>query len=654
MRVRSCLPVVVLSLLAACASGSSGTPADNPVADVDAAVVADNPIAGETSVDPGVDEDADVSGPADAAEVHTPDPFAPGLAAALQQVLEEYLRFSGDPGVAFAIHDGDRRWWSSVAGLADVRKGEAVGPTSLFRVGSNTKPIVATWILQLVEEGSVDLDAPLTKYLPEYPQWEKITVRHLLGMQGGIPENVTDLAVLATVLTQPDHVWTPVEIMAAVKDKPLLFEPGTAGAYSNSEFILLGMIGEKVTGRKAADELRDRFFVPLGMTSTRLETQGDPTDNLVHGYMDLAVIAPLLGLPDAMFIAIPQELYLEGTRTVDANTLMPPSLTWTAGAIVSRPDDLAEFHRALQTGKLIGPDLLEQMRAWHPITLLGGTVDYGLGLMRYVTSIGDVWGHGGLNFGFHVESFYQAELDIAFSHMHNFLPAQTVAVTEEAMKAVLAGAETVLPACTIPDAFYTDGADDGPAIRLRFKGVVGEKGKAETLHAGMASAEGNLGAEDFRLYGIDRLGIFAGATVTTALTGQRLEVIAWGATPDGKLRQLSLNLDPVLLGKAGADGSVPLAATDHYAASAVVIDIELAADRKTILKTCVNAMPDYSRTARLHPCDGTTSGTKAGQMLRLGALLPMTTDTAKIDAYLKPLQIDRCTCFDEGAPVPCT
>jgi hypothetical protein len=294
------------------------------------------------------------------------------------------------------------------------------------------------------------------------------------------------------------------------------------------------------------------------------------------------------------------------------------------------------------------------LRAWHPVSLLGGTVDYGLGLMRYGTPMGDVYGHGGLNFGFHVETFYQPDLDLAFSHMHNFLPAQTLAVTEEALTAVLLGASIVRPSCTVPEAFFTDGADEGPGIRLLFKGIVGEKGKPATLHAGMATASGNLGAGDFRLYGIDRLAIYAGAVVADSVAGKRLEIVAWGATPEGKTRQLLLSLDPGLKDRVGADGSIALSAADLYAASAVVIDIDLGADSKTVLKTCVNAMPDYARTARLYPCEGAAYGTSPGEMLRLGALLPMTTDDAKIKAYLKPLKMDRCTCYDgKGQAIAC-
>jgi D-alanyl-D-alanine carboxypeptidase len=605
--------------------------------------------------DPGADTPEDLAADVPA-DVPGPGPFDPALAAYLQQILDEYVHFSGDPGIAFAIHDGDRRTWSGVAGMADVLAEKPVTADSRFRVGSNTKPITATWILQLVEEGKIDLDAAVTDYFPEYPQWSAITVRHLLGMQSGIPEYIADTTVLLTVLGDPEHVWTPAEVLAVVKDKPLLFAPGTGGAYTNASWILLGMIGEKVTGRTARDEIHDRLLAPLGLKDTYLEVAGDPTDRLVHGYMDMSVLVPLMKLPSAMFAVIPEDMYLPGTQTIDATSLLHPSLTWTAGSIVSTPDDLATFQRALQRGQLLGTDMMNEMRDWHTITLLGGTVDYGLGLMRQQTAIGDLIGHGGLNFGFHVETYYSPDLDAAFCHMHNFLPAQTAAVTTEALTAFLTGGADPLAGCEVPDSFFGDSPVEEPVLKIRFKGPVGEASKPAEQQPGMSSTWASLGGPSWvRLFGFDRVGIYAGAALSTSIAGTYVTMTSWGKGDGGDnyLREMFWNLKPDLLARANADGVVTLAAADAWAAGAMLMDYELD-DNLKVVKGCIVAVSDVAQNARVFACDGAATMVAPGKMLRVAGRLPLTTDVATIEGVASALGMTRCTCYDAAQqPVTC-
>ena len=603
-------------------------------------------LAAEATADPGLEMPV------------TPDVFAPALSTALQAVLDDYIRFSGDPGIAFAIRDGDKRQWTGVAGVSDLVAKTPVTVENRFRVGSNTKPITATWILQLVEEGLVDLDVPLTTYLPEYPQWSAITVRDLLGMQSGIPEYITDTTLLIQVLSDPAHVYTPAEVLGFVKDKALLFTPGTGGAYSNSDYVLLGLIGEKVTGKKARDQFQERFFTPLGLTHTVLEQAGDPTDQLMHGYMDLSVLVPLLKLPSAMFAVIPESLYVNGTQTIDATNLLHPSLTWTAGAIVSTPADLATFQRVLQRGELLGPDMMTQMHTFHTITLLGGSVDYGLGLMRQQTPLGVLYGHGGLNFGFHVETYYQPDLDVAFCHMHNYLPAQTVAVTSGVVGTYLSAGKDALDACAVPDGMFA-GVEDAtdPYVKMLFKGKVGDAAKLAEAEAGMSSAWVTQGLAWNRLAGLDRVGIFSSALISTTLGSKRLNVNAWGKGPEGDnwLEEVVLNLDPAMLAQTAAGREVNLLETDGYNASVALVDIELYPDLKG-KKSCVVAVPDFAKKSSLYVCPGGANppAFDVGVTTRFAARLGLTTDTAKIDAYLVPVGLTRCSCLDEtGAAMTC-
>lgn len=660
--VRALAALAVAAVLAAGCGGSDGPgitadlAMDVPPADVPDAVD------GPDGALPDVRDDVpptDVPGdlPADVPpDVPVPGPFEPALASYFQQILDEYVHFSGDPGIAFALHDGDKRTWSGVAGMADVLAKKPVTADSQFRVGSNTKPITATWILQLVEEGKISLDDTVTDYFPEYPQWDAITVRHLLGMQSGIPEYIADTSVLLTVLGDPEHVWTPAEVLAVVKDKPLLFAPGTGGAYTNASWILLGMIGEKVTGNTARDEIRTRLLEPLGLKNTYLEVAGDPTDRLVHGYMDMSVLVPLMKLPSAMFAVIPEEMYLPGTQTIDATSLLHPSLTWTAGSIVSTPDDLATFQRALQRGQLLGADMMNEMRDWHTITLLGGEVDYGLGLMRQKTAIGDLYGHGGLNFGFHVETYYSPSLDGAFCHMHNFLPAQTAAVTTEVLTAFLTGGADPLEGCEVPESFFGESPVEEPVLKIRFKGPVGEASKPLELQPGMSSTWATLGGPTWvRLFGFDRVGIYAGAALSTSIAGTYVTMTSWGKGDGGDnfLREMFWNLKPDLLARADADGVVTLTSADAWSAGAMLMDYELDENLKAT-KGCVVAVTDVAANARLYACDGAATVVAPGKMLRVAGRLPLTTDVTAIDGVVAALGMKRCTCYDAAQqPVEC-
>jgi D-alanyl-D-alanine carboxypeptidase len=591
--------------------------------------------------------------PLEAAEVAPPGEFSQEDRAALQAILDDYIRFSEDPGVAFAIHDGDRRWWSGTAGYAVVQSQTPVTADSLFRVGSNTKPMTAAWILLLVEEGLVELDEPVATYLPQYPQWKDITVRHLLGMRSGLPEFLNAPATIPTVLSDPTHDFSPAEVVDFIQDRPVDFAPGQGCTYSNTNYTLLGMIGEAVTGRRAADELKDRIFEPLGLKDTYLEMTGDPTDRLAHGYMDLAVLIPLMRLPPLIVGLFPEELFLGDTSVLDATTLLPPSLTWTAGAVVSRPDDLAVFQRALQSGKLLKPETMLEMRQFHLCNLLGGQVQYGLGVMMAPTAIGPLYGHGGLNFGFHVETYYSPDLDAAFSHMHNFLPAQVVTVTEQALAVALGGAGEIPAPCEVPADLFGSVPVDQPYLKLMLKGPVGSG--AATDSASMASAWANLGDGWSRMYGVDRLGLYAAAVRKPVAGVDTLTLTAWGPSSSGTshVRQLQFSLGAPVLDRVDAEGFVSLGMADLASAFPAIIDLELGDAAFQVRKACVVGAPDLARPSRLYFCDGPGSAAP-GKMLRMAAAVGLTADQQTIEAYLSYSGRDRCTCFDDGGqPVAC-
>lgn len=570
----------------------------------------------------------------------------------LQAILDDYIRFSEEPSIAFAIEMGNKKW-SGVAGESELQSGKPVSQQTRFRVGSNTKPITATWILMLVEEGKVDLDEPITTYLPQYPQWSGIKVRHLLGMESGLPEILSAPTTLLTVLSKPDSSFTPAQVLDFIKDVPVLFAPGEGCSYSNADFVVLGLIGEAVTGRQAALELKERIFDPLGMGETYLEMTGDSPELLAHGYMDLAVLGPLLKLPSLLLSLFDKELFLGESLMVDATTLLPPSLTWTAGSIVSVPADLATFQRALQSGRLLKRETVEAMRQVQPCNLFGGTVQYGLGMMRLESVEGPVFGHGGLNFGFHVETWYVPSLDVAYSHTHNVLPAEVVTVNQQAV-AVAAG-EVLPESCEIPASLFDAIDPQKPYVKLRFKGTVGDGSSVQHISgAGMGSARVRLGETEDRYYGFDCVGIYSEAALVSADGASTLSITAFGPSGNSThLRRLDVSVDASQFNSADRDEFVSLDFSDPSKPFPAVTELTLVETSFAWTSECIVAVPDLTQQAKAYLCDGIES-LDQGEMLRMGMAVAMTDESQAVEAYLEGAGIDRCICFDDtNRPVTC-
>ena len=229
---------------------------------------------------------------------------------------------AGIPGVAVYVRDRGRTTVVS-RGYDDLEAKRPMSVADRFRIGSVTKSFVATIVLQLVNEGKLSLDDSVEQWLPGVvPNGSAITIRHLLSHRSGLFDYVNDKQILAPYLNgHLDHVWTPLQIVRmATKHKPL-FAPGAPGkqSYSNTGYVLLGLVIEKVTGRPFAEELNTRIFRPLGLKHTTFPTTPKLPGRYAHGYTKVLGPAP-----------------------VDI-TEISPSLFGAAGAIFSTPADVARL-----------------------------------------------------------------------------------------------------------------------------------------------------------------------------------------------------------------------------------------------------------------------------------------------------------------------
>ncbi len=310
----------------------------------------------------------------------TPAPDVAGIVAALESALA-----NGAPG-AMARYSGPDGVRGRAVGVRDRESGAAMDTQARFRVGSVSKTFSGIVLLQLVEEHRLKLDAPVNTYLEGLLPDNRITVRHLLSHRSGLAD-YTDAMFNETVPgfeAVRNRVFSYRELLDLSLAEPRTTEPGGAYAYSNTNFVVVGMLIEKLTGRPVADAYQRRIIKPLGLRQT---TYVHPDTRIkgthVRGYLH----------PDEA-----------GAPLVDS-TEQTVSWAQSAGAVISSPADLNTFTSALMRGRLLSPATLEAMTTVTP-TDGTNTRFYGLGLRRYDLSCGTrVYGHTGTVQGYYTYAF---------------------------------------------------------------------------------------------------------------------------------------------------------------------------------------------------------------------------------------------------------
>lgn len=206
---------------------------------------------------------------------------APPLDNVVDAIFKDAVH-PGQPGADVLVAKDGKILFEKSYGLADVERGIPITAETVFNLASITKPFTAAAILKLQEERRLSLDDTLSKYIPDYPRGNEITIRHLLTHTSGIPDKLGGTATLATATYPANRDY----LIALFKYLPLDFDPGAQYAYSNSGYYLLGYIIEKVSGQSYADYLRDAFFKPLGMNHTGIYQPGESGKAMPYLYRD--------------------------------------------------------------------------------------------------------------------------------------------------------------------------------------------------------------------------------------------------------------------------------------------------------------------------------------------------------------------------------
>ena len=293
---------------------------------------------------------------------------APALKTELRKLVHD-----GVPGATVLVRD-DNRTTVLTAGRSSLKPRAAMRKNVRFRVGSITKPMVATVVLQLVQEGRLTLDQSAASLLGDLVADKRITVRDLLAHTSGISEYTEDPRVFAPYLKgEFGHVWTPQQLIGFAEEHPPVFAPGADSDYSNTNYVLLGLIVEKVTGTTLGRQIRTRVFDPLHMSASSFATRPRIRGPHMNGY--------LIG---------------DGNQLLNV-TGVSPSVYWGAGNVISTTRDVADFLDGLLAGKLLPPGLLAQMSDFAPMY---PGFEYGLGLSRETLPCGTGVGHGGAVAGY--------------------------------------------------------------------------------------------------------------------------------------------------------------------------------------------------------------------------------------------------------------
>jgi len=314
-----------------------------------------------------------------------------GTAQQLQLILDEDVNALGVPGLQAFVRAADGRTWSGTSGTVDLGRKTLLRRDHVLRVGSITKTFTAVIILKLVEAGQLSLDDSLAEWFPGVPNAGVITIRQLLDHSSGIPEFLQDPEVIVKSIL-PSIRWKPQDLIDIALKKQPAFAPGSGWTYSNTNYLLLGLIAERLTGESAAELLRRQIIDPL---------------DLAHTYFLPYEAAPAMLVPgfDRDLSRFPGMLDIGPANTSWATA------AFTSGALASTADDLGAFYHSLFAGELLSPASMQQMTTFISADNPGFDEQngYGLGLMRMEAGGQELIGHVGEFMGSTAIAMYAPE-----------------------------------------------------------------------------------------------------------------------------------------------------------------------------------------------------------------------------------------------------
>lgn len=325
------------------------------------------------------------------------------IKARLQAKLDEWHKSAKFPGATLGVCMENGKCFSLATGYSDRAAKTPMKPDDTMLAGSVGKTFAAAVALQLVGDGKIGLDDKISKYLgneewfPRLPNSKDITVRQLMNHTSGLVRYEFNPNFLRDLTAEPEKVWKPAELIAYLFDTEAKFEAGNGWDYSDTNYIVLGMIIEKVTGKKYYDLAVKNVIKPMKLKMTKPQ-DGPVIEGLVQGY---AGEGNPFGGSDEMI--------------KDGKFVFNPQFEWTGGGMASTSGDLAKWAKKMYEGKAFKKEMLDEMLKGTKAPMLGPTAEYGLGVIIRPTPRGITYGHSGFFPGYMTDVMYLPEKKISLA-----------------------------------------------------------------------------------------------------------------------------------------------------------------------------------------------------------------------------------------------
>jgi len=319
------------------------------------------------------------------ASARAAEPFAANDETAIVQIVKDGMAAQRQPGLIVGIWIPGRGTYAGAFGVSDIDTKAPMKLDDHIRIASITKSFVAVAALRLVDQGKLKLDDTLATWIAGIPNGEKITIRDLLAMRSGIYDFTSDKQFLADFTADPLLAFSPEDVVTIVKRHEPDFAPGEKTVYCDTNYIFLGSIIEKVTGRPVEDVIRDEILTPLGMAQTSFPTTAAMPEPFSRGYYAGE----------------------DGKGELRDYTASNPAVAWSAGAMISTLADLRIWAKALATGTLLKPQTHSEQLKFGALATKPIHIGYGLGIANF----GGLVGHNGAIFGYTTAMFYVPAAD---------------------------------------------------------------------------------------------------------------------------------------------------------------------------------------------------------------------------------------------------
>jgi len=341
------------------------------------------------------------------------------------QSLLNDMTSSGVVGVTMSVYHTQTGMWVGASGKADLHNNVDMQPCNISRVGSTVKMFTATTVLKLAEEGKLNLDDKISSYLQgdvinKIENADKATIRQLLQHSSGIYNYIQNLKFQTASLNDFIREWKPNDLLHYAYNQKAYFQPGEDVRYSNTGYIMLGMLIEKIEGKPFYKVFEDKIFNPLGLTITKFAAEDHIPYGTVRGYIDMYSNLQVI-----------ESTYFSGWDYYTAD-----------GGLISNPYDMNVFFRALMNGQIINSNSLNEMLTWNnpkepdpdffPIS-------YGLGIFKIETDQGIAYMHSGDAVGYYANMLYFPDdnTTIIYAVNSNYGEIDQFVSTKEAMEKII-------------------------------------------------------------------------------------------------------------------------------------------------------------------------------------------------------------------------